>query len=169
MHEDRRVLFFTLNQTGMELKGRQKVNATPTTLWTMLMDTDTLSKIVPGISKLEKTGENSYKSTLEIKIGPVSGSFTGHLQMEDIVEQDGFILKAQQSSKLGNANSTMKIELVPVNSDETEVVFDGDVKITGLLASMGQRVLSGVANMLTKQFFTNLDHQLEKQKAGQPE
>jgi len=78
-------------------------------------------------------------------------------------------LKAQQSSKLGNANSTMKIELAPVSADSTEVVFDGEVKITGLLASMGQRVLSGVANVLTKQFFANLEHQLAKQKAGQPE
>ena len=153
----------------MELKGRHTVNASLSTLWTMLMDTDTLSKIVPGITKLEETGENSYKSTLEIKMGPVSASFTGNLQMEDIVEGKGFSLKAQQSSKLGNANSTMKIELAPVSADNTEVIFDGEVKITGLLASMGQRVLSGVANVLTKQFFANLEHQLAKQKAGQPE
>lgn len=149
----------------MELKGRQTVKATPATLWTMLMDTDTLSKIVPGITKLEKTGENSYKSSLEIKIGPASAAFTGDLHMEDVAEGKGFTLKSHQHSKLGNANSTMKIELAEVNSAETEVVFDGFVKITGLLASMGQRVFSGVAHSLTKQFFTNLDHQLAKQKA----
>jgi carbon monoxide dehydrogenase subunit G len=47
-----------------------------------------------------------------------------------------------------------------VNANETEVAFDGDVKVTGLLASMGQRVLSSVANVLTKQFFANLDREL---------
>ena len=73
----------------MELKGRQTVKATPATLWTMLMDTDTLSKIVPGITKLEKTGENSYKSSLEIKIGPASAAFTGDLHMEDVAERKG--------------------------------------------------------------------------------
>jgi carbon monoxide dehydrogenase subunit G len=153
----------------MELKGRQKVKATPATLWTMLMDTDTLSKIVPGIKKLEKTGENSYKSTLEIKIGPASAAFSGELHMEDVVDGKGFTLKSHQYSKLGNANSTMKIELAQANPEETEVVFEGEIKITGLLASMGQRVFSGVAHVLTKQFFANLDHQLAKQKAGQPE
>lgn len=152
----------------MELKGRQTVNATPATLWTMLMDTDTLSKIVPGISRLEKTGENSFKSVLEIKMGPVSGSFTGNLEMEDIAEQKGFTLKVQQNSSIGNANAAMKIELIPVNPNETEVVFDGDVKVTGLLASMGQRILGSAANVLTKQFFANLDNELSTSTRPSP-
>ena len=145
----------------MELKGRQTVNATPSTLWKMLMDTDTLSKIVPGISALEKTGDNTYKSILELKIGPVGGSFTGNLQMENIEEQKGFTLNVQQNSSIGNANATMKIELIPLNVNETEVAFDGDVKVTGLLASMGQRILGSAANMLTKQFFANLERELQ--------
>ena len=99
----------------MELTGRHTVNATPATLWNMLMDTDTLSKIVPGISRLEKTGDNTYKSILEIKMGPVSGSFTGNLQMENIEEEKGFTLKVQQNSNIGNANAAIKIELIPVN------------------------------------------------------
>ena len=60
----------------------------------------------------------------------------------------------------------MKIELKPVTVTETEVTFDGGVKITGLLSSMGEKVLAGVANMLTKQFFANLDHELAKQQAS---
>jgi len=150
----------------MELKGRHTVNATPATLWTMLMDTDTLSKIVPGVSRLEKTGDNSYKSVLEIKMGPVSGSFTGNLEMENIEEEKGFTLKVQQNSSIGNANAAIKIELIPVNPNETEVAFDGDVKVTGLLASMGQRILGSAANVLTKQFFANLDHELAKHQAA---
>ena len=143
------------------------MDATPVILWNMLMDTDTLSKIVPGISKLEKTGDNSYKSILEIKMGPVSGSFTGNLQMENIQEQKGFTLVVQQNSSIGNANATMKIELIPLTVNETEVAFDGEVNVTGLLASMGQSILTSAANMLTKQFFANLDNELAKLQAMQ--
>lgn len=131
------------------------------------MDTETLSKIVPGISRLEKTGDNAYNSILEIKMGPVSGSFTGNLQMENIEEQKGFTLMVQQNSSIGNANATMKIELIPVTVHETEIAFDGDVKVSGLLASMGQRILGSAANMLTKQFFANLDQELAKHQATQ--
>src|SRR4030095_3600144 len=131
----------------------------------MLMDTDTLAKIIPGISRLEKTGENSFKSILEIKLGPVSGSFTGDLQLENITEQKGFILKVRQNSKIGNADATIKIDLMHINSSETEVGLDGAVMVTGQLASIGQRVLGGVANVLTKQFFANLENELTKEKA----
>ena len=147
----------------MDLKGKHRVQATPDTLWKMLMDTEILSKIIPGISKLEKTGTNSYASILELKMGPLGTSFTGDAQMEDIVEQKEFTLKMHQSNKMGNANSVMRIELIAFNETETDVAFDGELKVTGLLASMGEKVLSGAANFLTKQFFANLDRELAKQ------
>jgi len=150
----------------MELKGKRNVETDHVTLWNMLMDIEILPKIVPGISKLEKTGENTYKSTLEIKFGPVSGEFTGDMQMEDIIFQKSFTLKAQQHNKIGTVNSRMKIELMPIAVNETEVAFGGEVTISGLMSVMGQNLLGGVADMLTKQFFANLDHEIAKQQAG---
>lgn len=150
----------------MQLKGKHLVNTAPGKVWEMLMDTDILARIVPGISRLEKTGDNTYKSIFEIKLGPVNGSFTGNLQLEDLEELKGFTLKVQQNSKIGNASAVIKIDLMPVNTDQTEIAFDGDAKMTGLLASLGQRVMSGVANILSKQFFANLDKELEKEKTS---
>jgi uncharacterized protein len=145
----------------MQLTGKHVVNALPSKIWEMLMDTDTLARIVPGISRLEKTGDNKYKSTIEIKMGPVNSSFTGDLQMEDIKEPEGFTLKVQQNSKIGNANAAIKISLRPVNENNTEVSFDGDVKLSGMLAAMGQRLIGGVSNTLTKQFFSNMEKELQ--------
>jgi carbon monoxide dehydrogenase subunit G len=147
----------------MELKGKRNVETDPATLWNMLMDVEILPKIVPGISKLEKTGENTYKSVLEVKFGPVSGEFTGDMQMEDISHQRSFTLKAQQHNKIGTVNSAMKIDLIPISDNETEVAFGGEITISGLMSMMGQKVLGGVTDMLTKQFFANLDHEIAKQ------
>jgi len=150
----------------MELKGKRTIEADPSTLWKMLMDIELLPKIVPGISKLEQTGENTYKSIFEVKFGPVSGEFTGEMQMEDIIEQKTFTLKAEQHNKLGTVNSVMKIELLPVSINETEVDFNGEVKISGMMSMFGEKVLRGVADMLTKQFFANLDHEVAKQQSA---
>src|SRR6266536_1623325 len=148
----------------MQLTGTHIVNAGSSRIWDMLMDTGTLAKLVPGISSLEKTGDNAFKSILNIKIGPVSGSFTGNLSMDNITVQKGFTLKIQQNSKIGNANAVIKIDLLPVNEDQTEVSFNSDVKLSGLLATMGQRVIGSVADTVSKQFFTNLEKELEKAK-----
>ena len=150
----------------MELKGKRIVETDPGTLWNMLMDIEILPKIVPGISKLEKTGENTYTSTLEVKFGPVSGEFTGDMQMEDIHPQKTFTLKAQQHNKIGTVNSIMKIELMPMSDKDTEVAFSGEVTISGLMKMMGEKVLGNVTDMLTKQFFANLDHELAKEQRG---
>lgn len=144
----------------MQLKGSQILNAIPGTVWEMLMDPVSLAKIIPGISSLEKISENAYKSNLHIKIGPINGSFSGNLQLEDIIVEKSFTLKAQQNSKIGNANTVVDILMAPSDNNQTEVNFLGDVKLSGMLASMGQRVISGVAASLTKQFFTNLEKEL---------
>jgi len=146
----------------MQLAGKHILHSEPPSVWAILMDMDTLAKVIPGISRLEKTGDNTYKSILEIKLGPVNGSFTGNLQLDDIKEPNGFTLRVQQNSKIGNATAAIKINLQPVENSQTEIAFDGDVKLTGLLASMGQRVMSGVSNTLTKQFFANLEKELGK-------
>ena len=144
----------------MQLKGNETVNAAPPGVWELLMDPSSLAKLVPGISKLEKISENTFKSLLNIKIGPVSTSFTGKLWLEDIITEKSFTLKAQQDSKIGNANTIVKIELVAVSERQTQVIFNGDVKLSGMLATMGQRIVGGVANTVTKQFFNNLEREL---------
>lgn len=128
----------------------------------MLMDTDVLAQIVPAVSRLEKVAENEYKAIAEIKLGPVSGSFSGSLSLADIRENEGYTLLVKQNSKIGNADATVNMALKPVGDNQTEVSFDGNARLSGLLARTGQRVISGVATTLTKQFFENLEGAVAK-------
>ena len=149
----------------MQFAGKHILNAEPPALWAMLMDRETLAKVMPGVSQLERTGDNTYKSTFDIKLGPVDGSFTGNLLLDDLNEPSGFTLKVQENSKIGNANAAIKINLTPVDNHQTQIAFDGDVKLSGLLAGIGQRVMGGVSNALAKQFFENLEKELGKEPA----
>jgi len=147
----------------MQLSGKHTAKATSAKIWQVLTNTNTLGRIIPGISKLEKTGENSYKSFSEIKLGPINSTFSGNLQMENMDSEKGFTLKVQQNSKMGNANASIRINLVKLIENTVEVQFDGEVKLSGLMATMGNRVVGSVSNILTKQFFENLDKELSIQ------
>ncbi len=147
----------------MQLSGRHTTNATSAKIWQVLTDTNTLARIIPGITKLEKTGENSYKSFSEIKLGPIHSTFSGNLQMENIDAEKGFTLKVQQNSKMGHANASIRIGLSKLIENAVEVNFDGEVKLSGLMATMGNRVVGSISNTLTKQFFENLDRELSVQ------
>ena len=151
----------------MNLKGKETYDASAQEIWDILMDTEKLAKITPGVSKLESIGDDQYNAISEVKIGPVKGSFKGDLYLENKTEPSSFTLRVKQLSKIGNADATVSIELLPQEDGQCALAFDGKAKLSGTLARTGQRVLNGVANSLTKQFFAGLKTELESNKAEQ--
>jgi len=125
------------------------------------MDTPTLARITPGISRLEETGQNQYDAIADVKIGPVKSSFKGKLTLTDLMENESFFLNITQDSKIGNVIGKIAINLDEVNINQTELSFDGKANFSGTLASKGARILSGVASSLTKQFFAELHSEIE--------
>jgi carbon monoxide dehydrogenase subunit G len=146
----------------MQLTGTHVIQAPPDKVWAMLMDTNILAKLVPGITSLEQLEENKFKAMLGVKLGPVNASFAGNLQLEDLQPPHSFNMKVQQNSKVGNAAAAIGISLREVDASQTEVSFEGDVKLSGMLATMGQRLIGSVANTLSKQFFQNMEKELQK-------
>lgn len=145
----------------MHLKGSHSFNASRELIWSMLMDPEVLAKITPGISRLELIGEDQYDAIASVKIGPVKGEFKGKLDINDKEAPNHFTLLVSQKSKIGNVSAEVKIDLSETDTAGCEVAFDGKAKLSGLLARTGQRVLTGVANTLTKQFFAALEQEIE--------
>jgi uncharacterized protein len=146
----------------MKISGKHIAQAQIARVWQMLTDTESLSKIIPGISRLEKTNENTFNSSLDIKLGPINDSFTGSLQMEKVDPEKGFTLNLRQNSKIGNAKGNIEIGLSQLGENQTTVCFDGDIKLSGMMVVFGGRVLGGISDTITRQFFANLDEELSK-------
>lgn len=144
----------------MILNGTYTVNAPAQTVWNMLMDPDTLARVTPGITSLERIDADNFKAVAEVKFGPVGGAFSGNLKISDRREPEHFTLEIQQNSKIGNANAVVHLNMKALSASQTEVSFEGDVKLSGMLATMGGRVVTPVANMLSKQFFEALEQEL---------
>ena len=146
----------------MNLSGQHTINASAKAIWDLLMDPDTLARITPAITKLEKIDDENFKAIAEVKIGPVGGAFSGTLKLSEINEPNSFKLSIQQNSKIGNANAIMDMKLTETAPNKTDVSFNGDVKLSGMLNTMGGRVITPVANMLSKQFFEALEQEVRK-------
>lgn len=144
----------------MTLNGNYSVNASAQQIWDLMMNPEVLARITPAITKLEKIDAENFKAIAEVKIGPVGGAFSGNLKIVDKVQPESFKLIIQQNSKIGNANAEVKMNLKALSEAQTEVSFIGDVKLSGMLATMGGRVITPVANMLSKQFFEALEKEV---------
>ena len=144
----------------MQFSGTHILSAPLEQVWTSLLDPEILARITPGISKLEPVGDNKYTAISNIKLGPVNGAFKGEIEVADLNEPHSFVLKMKMNSRVGNVSAEGSIALKRIDDEQTEIDFSGAAKLSGTIARMGQRVLGGVANAMTQQFFKALDKEL---------
>ncbi|WP_339706154.1 carbon monoxide dehydrogenase subunit G [uncultured Kriegella sp.] len=145
----------------MKITGNYLLSANRDVLWKMLNDPKVLEKVTPGIKTLEAQGEDLYKAISEVKIGPVRGQFQGDLALKDKVEGESCSVVLDQKSKMGNVVAEIGMTLVQKEENQTEVQYTGEAKMSGMLARMGQRIMSGVVSTLSKQFFQAMEKELQ--------
>lgn len=149
----------------MKFSGEQVFNESRQQLWNHLMDPEVLAKITPGgTSELETLGEDRYKTITNIKLGPVKGSFKGKLSLINKNEPESFDIEMEQLSKIGNAAADMKLTLKEVSEEQTKLSFVADARLSGVIARMGQRVMSGVAQKITRDIFGSIEKHIEDQQ-----
>jgi len=148
----------------MDVKGKHDFEVEIGQLWNFLMDPVVLAKITPGISKLEALGDDKFKSISEIKLGPVKGSFKGQLKVTEKDEPNFFCINMEQLSQMGNAHVRVEMKLSKLTEQTSQLEFEGKAKLSGLIARTGQRVLSGVANVITKEVFAALEKHIIEHK-----
>jgi len=115
-----------------------------------ILDLERLVPCVEGGTVLEKTGPNSVRAEIKVKMGAMSMSFTGTVE---IVEQDAaahrmvMSVKSREAGGQGYANANVMIAL----SDGAGTIHT-NAQITGTAASMGEGVMVGVLDALIADF-----------------
>jgi len=115
-----------------------------------ILDLERVVPCVEGGSVLEKTGPNSVKAEIKVKMGAMSMTFTGTLE---IVEQDSaahrvvMSVKSREAGGQGHANATVVFALRDGGG-----MIHTNAQITGKAASMGEGVVVGVLDALVADF-----------------
>ncbi len=141
----------------MHFEGNHILNASRETVWELLIDPDVLARISPGVKELSHEEGDRYKAIFQVKVGPVNGKFKGALEVADKVPPERYTLKVTQRSPVGNVKGEFLIAIQQEDDGQCSVSFNGEAKISGVIAGIGQRVLSGVAKSQTEQFFRALE------------
>lgn len=131
------------------------------TLWETLQSQEALRSALPGCQTFEEVEEDVFKAELGINVGPVKGVFTADVRQVEKQEPEFYRLLVNGKGKPGEINASADMSLE--NSDAGAVLnCVADVKVTGLLASVGQRVMGGVAKVLLNQFFKDIEKETKK-------
>jgi uncharacterized protein len=118
--------------------------------WEAILDLDRLVPCVEGGSVLERTGPDAVKTEIKVKMGAMSMTFTGTVE---VIEQDPAEHRAVMQVKSREAGGQGY-----ANADVTFALSDGGgtihtaAQISGKAASMGEGVVVSVLDALIKDF-----------------
>ena len=112
-----------------------------------------LEKVIPcveGATVLERTGPDAVKAEIKVRMGAMSLTFTGTLE---VTEQDAaahhlvMTVKSREAGGQGYASATIAFDLTDGGGN-----IHTNAQITGKAASMGEGVVRGVLDALVKDF-----------------
>lgn len=140
----------------MKVAGSHVIAAPRERVWQLLNDPDVLARCTPGVTSMVADGADRYLATLKLGVGPVRGTFEGHLEVSEKHEPETMVLDVAGSGAPGGVRARGEITL-EANGDTTVVHYVGEPQLSGRLASVGARLLSGVAKKMAGQFFSQLE------------
>jgi uncharacterized protein len=151
----------------MEFTGEYRIAAPQRAVWDALNDPNMLRRSLPGCKALEQTGANEFTATIAAKIGPVSATFKGKVELTDLDPPNGYTLAGRgQGGPAGFAKGSAKVRLEP-DGDETLLRYSATVDVGGKLAGVGSRLIGGVAAGMAEEFFGKFSRVLASGSEGE--
>jgi uncharacterized protein len=141
----------------MKISGAATMHAPADKVWTALNDPAVLVRTIPGCEQLEATGPDSYRLTVTAGVASIKGTYTGEVALSDKQEPASFLMTASGAGGPGTVSTSVQVRLAPNGDGGTELSYDADAVIGGMIASVGQRMLVSVAKKMAREFFTAVD------------
>jgi carbon monoxide dehydrogenase subunit G len=109
-------------------------------------------------------GVDTYRAIIEIGVGPVRGTYEGQVKIADRAPPHKLRLEVEGGGRPGTIRAVGELRL-DERDGQTVVTYTGDAQVTGLIASVGHRLIGGVARQMATEFFKGLERELTRQQA----
>jgi carbon monoxide dehydrogenase subunit G len=145
----------------MKLAGEHVFDGPREQVWELMRDPEALASALPGTQSLIQVSENEYEGKMNVRVGPVTGVFSGRVSISDEVPPESYTLSVEGRGNPGFANGTGQIQLVDQGDGTTLMKYEGELQVGGRLASVGQRLIESVSKSMTRQGLESLNLALQ--------
>ena len=142
----------------MKVEGTYTLATPRERAYQLLTDPEVLAKTLPGCEKLEQIAADTFKVKMKLGLAALSGSYQGTVKLSEQRPPEHLRLSVESRGPWGFASGDGTLALEEQDG-QTLVRYAGEVKVGGVIASVGQRLLDGAARMVISQFFKNLSQQ----------
>lgn len=145
----------------MQMTDSREIGAAPDMVWRAILDPEVLKACIPGCESLTGSVTDGFEAVVKQKVGPVSATFTGLVQITDVVEGRSLRLSGEgKGGVAGFAKGGADVTLEPV-AGGTKLTYDVQASVGGKIAQLGSRIIDGFARKLADEFFTRFQEAVE--------
>jgi len=141
-------------------------DASPESIFDILLDTRRLMSVIPGCEKLSRNdldGVIQYECEVILRIGVIKARFDASIELSEIDKPSGLRLSGKGRSSLGLAQGSGLVTLSRQQS-QTILAYNYEANVTGKLAAIGSRLLEASARVVLNQLFRALAREAEGRK-----
>lgn len=137
----------------MDLNGEYTIPADREKVWDALNDPEILKQCIAGCETLDKVSDTEFTATVNSKVGPVRAKFNGKVTLSEIDAPNGYTISGEgQGGAAGFAKGGAIVKLSD-SGDGTVLSYEANAEVGGKLASVGSRLIQGVAKKQADDFF----------------
>ena len=141
----------------MKIAGTAALKATPQQVWDAFHDPGVLARCLPGCESLTETGPDAYAMTVTAGVAAIKGTYDGTVALTDPEPPGQFRMRAKGAGGPGTVDADVLVRLAPSSAGGTDLAYDADATVGGVIGGVGQRMLSGVTKKMAGQFFEAVD------------
>ena len=137
----------------MDLTGEYRIPATREKVWEDLNDPEILKQCIDGCQELNKDSDTEFSAKVTAKVGPVKAKFAGKVTLSELDPPNGYTISGEgQGGVAGFAKGGAVVKLTE-DAGETVLNYEAKAEVGGKLASVGSRLVEGVAKKQADDFF----------------
>lgn len=140
----------------VKLDKRYELGVPAQNAWAVLSDLESVASCMPGASLGEKLGDNAYKGSVKVKVGPATAQFGGEVEILSMdVANKSLVLKGKGADK-GGSSASMELEATIEEVDGQSILVGlATVIVNGKFAQFGGRMMVQVSDVILRQFVDN--------------
>jgi len=146
----------------MKIQGAASFALPRDRLWEKLLDPTILQAAIPGCERLERVADGDYRASVSFGIAAIKGRFIIRMTLSDLDPPTAYTLAIDGEGGPGFVKGSGRITLHEKTPVATELTYDGDVQVGGLIAAIGQRMLAATAQKIANDFFERLQTVIAK-------
>jgi uncharacterized protein len=145
----------------MKLSDSREIKASPQVVWDAILNPEVLKACIPGCESLTGSVAGGYEAVVKQRVGPVSATFTGLVQLSDIVEGRSVRISGEgKGGVAGFAKGGASVSFEPMPGG-TRLTYEAEANVGGKIAQLGSRIIDSFAKKLADEFFTRFQAAVE--------